>query len=112
MSLVLVGCVALQAAGLPGVSRAAERGAAAELGLGVASVICTVGYGIAKTIYALGGSATGGLAYVFTGGRQDVARAVVQPAVRGDYVVTPDHLTGVRPLEVAGRDPLTTTYPR
>ena len=33
------------------------------------------------------------------------ARAVVMPAVRGDYVVTPAILSGERPLEFYGRAP-------
>ena len=31
--------------------------------------------------------------------------AVITPAVRGDYVVTPAHLRGERELEFIGRDP-------
>ena len=38
-------------------------------------------------------------------GDNDVAKTVTTPAVRGDYVVTPEHLRGKRPLEFIGRDP-------
>lgn len=106
---MLVGILGLAA---PRFADAAEtRHAATEFGLGVASVVCTLGYGLAKTIYAVGGTVTGGLAWALTGGRSDVARAVIQPAVRGDYVITPQHLTGRRSLVFAGRDPELASYP-
>jgi hypothetical protein len=47
----------------------------------------------------------GGLAWGLSGGDADVLRAVVTPAVRGDYVVTPSLLRGDRPIEFFGKDP-------
>ena len=41
----------------------------------------------------------------FSGGDSDVMRAVVTPAIRGDYVVTPAHLRGEQQLQFVGRDP-------
>ena len=32
-------------------------------------------------------------------------RAVISPAVRGDYIVTPDHVRMQKDLEFFGRDP-------
>ena len=93
----------------PGAARAAERHAATHFALGAGSVLSTFVYGSVKTVYAILGSITGGLAFALTGGRGDVARAIIQPAVRGDYVVTPEHLTMERPLVFAGRDPVETT---
>ena len=46
----------------------------------------------------------GGFAYGLSGGDGDVMRAVVRPAIRGDYVVTPGHLRGERQLEFFGRE--------
>lgn len=92
----------------PGAGRAQEeppRHAAVHAGLGVASVAATIVYGTVKTVYALAGTLTGSVAFLLTGGDSDVARKIIQPAVRGDYVVTPAHLTSDRPLVFSGRDP-------
>jgi hypothetical protein len=94
----------------PGVARAEDRNAAAHFGLGAGSVLCTFVYGTVKTVYAIVGTLTGGIAWALTGGRGDVARAIIQPAVRGDYVITPDILTGQQPLVFTGRDPEASAY--
>ena len=52
-----------------------------------------------------------GLAYVLTGFNSRPARAVLQASLRGDYVVTPAHLTGKKPLSFVGRDPRYEPYP-
>jgi hypothetical protein len=83
----------------------APRHAGVHFGLGLASVGCTFFYGTAKVLYAVLGSATGGLAWLLTGGNGETARSIVQPAVRGDYVVTPENLTSERSLVFVGRDP-------
>ncbi len=97
--------VCLVLAGGTATAQAGERSAPAHLGLGVASFALTLPYGLVKTAYALAGSVTGGLAWAFTGGRCDVARAIVQPAIRGDYVVVPENLTSERALVFVGRAP-------
>ena len=89
----------------PGIARAGERNAVEQFGLGAGSVLCTVVYGTVKTVYAIVGTLTGGVAWALTGGRSDVARDIIQPAVRGDYAITPDILTGQQPLVFVGRDP-------
>ncbi len=98
--LVLAGGVATPAAG-----QAAERGAPMEFVLGASSFALTLPYCLVKLAYALGGSLIGGLAWGLTGGRGDIARAIIQPAVRGDYVISPEHLTNDRALVFVGRDP-------
>lgn len=90
---------------VPAAAQGAPRHAAAEMGLGIASAAVTLLYGPAKVLYALLGTATGGLAWALTGGSGETARSIIQPAVRGDYVVTPENLTSERPLVFAGRDP-------
>ncbi len=89
----------------PAVAQDAERGATMEFCLGVSSLALTLPYGLVKVVYALGGTLTGGVAWVLTGGRNEVARAIIQPAVRGDYVIIPEHLTNDRALVFVGRDP-------
>lgn len=76
-----------------------------DLGLGVGAMFSSLVYGPAKVIYATGGCIVGGFAWVFSGGDNDTALTVVMPAVRGDYVVTPEILRGERSLEFYGREP-------
>ncbi len=78
---------------------------AKEAGLGSGSAIASLIYGPIKLVYAVGGLVVGSLAYLFSGGDSDVAEIVFTPSLRGDYVVTPDHLTGRRSLEFFGRKP-------
>ena len=40
-----------------------------------------------------------------TGGRADVANNIIYPAVRGNYVVTPNHLKGTDPIYFVGPAP-------
>ena len=86
-------------------AEANERRAISHFALGVGSVLCTLVYGTVKTGYALGGSLTGGLAWIFTGLDREIANRIIQPAVRGDYVVVPENLTSERPLIFVGRNP-------
>ncbi|MDJ0847437.1 MAG: hypothetical protein QNK04_03545 [Myxococcota bacterium] len=79
--------------------------AGSEAGWGAGSALCSLLYAPTKVVYALGGSIIGGFAWIFSAGDNDVAKAVITPAVRGDYVVTPAHLRGEEPLEFIGREP-------
>ena len=87
----------------PAQSRAV--GITSEGGWGVLSAVSTIIYGPAKVCYAVIGLVFGGFAWGLSGGDSEVASAVVTPAVRGDYVVTPSHLRMERGLEFFGRDP-------
>ncbi len=87
------------------------RHAVSHFALGTCSAFLNFFYGPVKVIYALVGSATGGLAWVITGGDGQVARKIIQPAVRGDYVIVPENLTFDRPLHFVGRDPSRTYDP-
>jgi len=78
---------------------------ASEAGLGVGSALCSLLYGPAKLVYATLGTVFGGMAWGLSGGDSDVLNAVITPAVRGDYVVTPAHLRGEEPLECFGHRP-------
>jgi hypothetical protein len=81
------------------------RQLATDGGIGVAAGLSSVVYAPVKVVYAAGGSLVAGLAYVVSGGDGDVAKPILDASVRGDYVVTPEHLTGKRPLEFIGRPP-------
>ncbi|UCE86222.1 MAG: hypothetical protein JSU66_00295 [Deltaproteobacteria bacterium] len=88
-----------------GPAHAAGDGTASQALLGTGSALCSLVYGPLKIGYALVGTTISGLAWVFTGGSTDVAAPILYASVRGDYVVTPEHLTLERPLEFVGRDP-------
>ena len=79
--------------------------AGAEAGYGILAGLCSLVYAPVKVVYAVGGALVGGFAWVFSAGDNDVARAVVTPAVRGDYVITPSILRGQEELEFIGKDP-------
>ena len=68
---------------------------AAGIGLGLLAFALT--YVVHSTLLL-------GTAWVLTGGRSDVAREIIEPSVRGDYIVTPKHLTMEEPLVFTGRE--------
>ena len=84
-------------------AQAEPRGNAAEAGLGVASLLASLPYGVAKLLWAATGTLGAGLAWCFTGGDSDPASKIMDGAVRGDYILTPDQLTGKDSIEFIGR---------
>jgi hypothetical protein len=76
-----------------------------EAGYGAGSVLANVFYMPAKITYAGLGLLTGGLGFVLSGGRADVANNIIYPAIRGNYVVTPSHLKGTEPIYFVGAPP-------
>src|SRR5437763_5151080 len=61
-----------------------------ELGWGVGTVLANVFYMPTKVVYAGLGLITGGIGYMLTAGRGDVANEIIYPAVKGTYVLTTD----------------------
>ncbi len=84
---------------------AAAESTRENAGMGAASAVCSLLYAPTKLVYAALGTVFGGLAWGLSGGDSDVLDAVLLPAVRGDYVVTPAHLRGEETLEFVGRRP-------
>jgi hypothetical protein len=84
---------------------AAEQPVSSEAGYGVGAALASVFYIPAKVTYAGLGLLTGGLGWVLTGGRSDVANNIIYPAIGGNYVVTPSHLKGTEPLYFVGAPP-------
>ena len=84
---------------------AQTTGAGEELGYGFGSVLANVFYIPAKITYAGLGLMTGGVGYLITGFRGDVANNIIYPAVGGNYVVTPNQLKGTEPLYFVGAPP-------
>ncbi len=79
-----------------------EPGPAASFGWGMAAVGTNIGYMPAKMLYALGGGLVGLLAWGVTAGNDDVAMGVLQPALGGTWVVTPEMLRGEYPVMFIG----------
>jgi hypothetical protein len=82
---------------------AAARSAAGEAGLGASCVLLNMVYGPGKLMYAFFGGFIGLVAFGLSAGDEDVALRVIEPAWRGDYALTPAHLTGEADLEFIGR---------
>ena len=85
---------------------------AKEAGLGMGSVLASVIYSPLKVTYAGLGLLTGGVGYVVSGGRSDVAKSIINPAVRGNYVITPDHLQGKERVIFVGPPPPAAVSPQ
>jgi hypothetical protein len=86
-------------------TQAAEPAIGEEAGYGIGSALANVVYIPAKVAYAGLGLITGGLGFVLSGGRADVANNIIYPAIRGHYVVTPSHLKGTEPIYFVGAPP-------
>ncbi len=86
-------------------AQAEEERVGSEAGMGAASAAATLLYGPAKLIYAGGGGLVAGMAYVVSGGDKQVSKPILDASMRGDYVVTPEHLNGTRQIEFVGRNP-------
>jgi hypothetical protein len=97
---------ALAIALAPSVAAAEQpNGMANEAGIGVVAALGTLVYGPVKIVYAALGLVFGGAAWGLSGGDNEVLNAVVTPSVRGDYVLTPEHIRMERSIEFFGRDP-------
>ena len=94
-----------QSAGPAPATQPADPSVSEEAGYGVGSVLANIFYIPAKVTYAGLGLMAGGLGFVFSGGRADVANNIIYPAVRGNYVVTPSNLKGTEPLYFVGAPP-------
>ncbi|MFQ5684546.1 MAG: hypothetical protein ACE5HC_14900 [Candidatus Binatia bacterium] len=75
---------------------------AEDLGYGVGSVVASLLYSPLKVTYAGLGLLTGGLGFVLSAGRADVADNIIYPAVTGNYLITPRHLKGEQPVVFIG----------
>jgi hypothetical protein len=70
----------------------------------VAALGATILYAPFKLVYALGGGIVGGFAYVLSGFSEKTAKNIWVPSVYGDYIITPEQLTGDRPIRFLGVD--------
>jgi len=102
-ALALAACIAAGPARAEEIVSQETKETASQGGVGAAAGLSSVVYAPLKVAYAAGGSVVAGLAYVLSGGDKEVAKPIFDASVRGDYVVTPQHLTGERDLEFVGR---------
>lgn len=73
-----------------------------DTGMEVASAVATIVYFPVKLAFALGGGIVGGLTYAFTGGDEEATKKVWQNSMEGTYNITPENLTGEKPVHFIG----------
>ncbi len=78
---------------------------ASRFGINAAATGLTILYAPVKLTYSALGLVFGGIAYGLSGGDGEVLRAVVTPAIEGDYLVLPEHVRREESIEFVGRDP-------
>jgi len=82
-----------------------DESLASEAGLGFASLLATIPYGLAKIGYAVTGAVAGALEYAWSGGSKQPAQEIWDSALGGTYILTPDHLRGKKPIKFLGDTP-------
>ncbi len=75
---------------------------ASEAGLGAASLFLSIPYGVTKLAFAAGGGIVGGLAYIFSGADDAIAKNIWTTSMYGTYIITPAHLKGDKPIRFLG----------
>ena len=103
--LALIAAPAASMAGDQPEQQSPTKEVGTELGWGVGTVVANVFYMPTKVAYAGLGLLAGGLGYLPTAGRGDVANEIIYPAVKGTYVVTTSHLKGEQPVVFVGPSP-------
>ena len=78
------------------------------VGIGAGTVAGNLLYVPAKVVYGILGGVTGGASYLLTGGNTQTANTIWRSSLGGDYVLTPDMITGQTPIHFSGP---TTTPP-
>ncbi|HLW71451.1 MAG TPA: hypothetical protein VKS22_12610 [Candidatus Binataceae bacterium] len=72
------------------------------VGVGAGTVAGNVLYVPAKLVYGILGGIAGGAGYALTGGNQQVSDTIWRSSLGGDYVLTPDMVTGKKPVHFSG----------
>lgn len=79
-----------------------RQGTPSGVGMQLAAFGASIPYFVGKGAFAIGGGIVGGLAYVFSGLNEQTAKSIWIPSLYGTYVITPEHLTGDRPVRFLG----------
>jgi hypothetical protein len=72
------------------------------VGVGAGTVAGNLLYVPAKLVYGILGGIAGGASYALTGGNQQVSDTIWRSSLGGDYVLTPDMITGQKPVHFSG----------
>jgi len=72
------------------------------VGIGAGTVASNVVYIPLKLTYGILGGIAGGAGYALTGGNKQVAETVWRSSLGGDYVLTPDMITGQQRIHFSG----------
>jgi len=72
------------------------------VGIGAGTVAGNVLYVPAKLVYGILGGITGGASYLLTGGNTQTANTIWRSSLGGDYVLTPDMVSGQKPIHFSG----------
>jgi hypothetical protein len=73
------------------------------VGIGAGTVVGNLVYVPAKLVYGILGGIAGGAGYALTGGNKQVANSIWRSSLGGDYVLTPDMMTGKKPIYFSGQ---------
>jgi hypothetical protein len=73
-----------------------------SVGSGVGAAASNVVYVPAKLVYGALGGIFGGAGYALTGGNQGVSNTIWRSSLGGDYIITPDMITGRAPVHFSG----------
>jgi hypothetical protein len=72
------------------------------VGIGAGTIAGNLVYVPAKLVYGILGGIAGGAGYALTGGNKQVADSIWRSSLGGDYVLTPDKITGQKPIYFSG----------
>jgi hypothetical protein len=72
------------------------------VGVGAGTVVGNLFYVPAKVVYGVLGGITGGASYLLTGGNTQTADTIWRSSLGGDYVLTPDMVSGQKPIHFSG----------
>jgi hypothetical protein len=87
----------------PPLEQPSERGVNWKaIGIGAGTAASNLLYVPAKLVYGILGGITGGAGYALTGGNQQVADAIWRSSLGGDFVITPDMVSGKEPVHFIG----------
>ncbi|MEE8476705.1 MAG: hypothetical protein V3T01_15215 [Myxococcota bacterium] len=91
-------------AAVPMSARAEEEdeSLAYEGSVGIGAAISTLIYSPLKVAFAATGLVVSSLAWIWTFGDTSISGPIYERALGGDYVITPDHLSGEMDLELNG----------
>jgi len=101
-TLTMVPSAWSQESAAPRSSESTEGGTPSGAGMLAMSGLSTLLYFPLKAVFAISGGIVGGLAYVFSGANEQVAKSIWDTSLYGTYVITPDHLQGNRPIRFLG----------